>query len=182
MRIMARIFCLFLLLSPASQAEIEKNAMVCDTGICLYWWPKLPQLKGWHQDKEMSFEYSANALAPDGFSFSNAEAVLYATASYKPRNPEVKTLEMFIANDQKTFKASASDISIKEVKEMTTGDGKKYRSFTFFPTSKGNWEQVAYGEEGDFYLVFTLSSRSKEGFDKTQYAYRELIAHYKTNP
>lgn len=171
-------FCI-LLLSMAAQAEIEKTALPCDTGLCLYWWPKLPPLKGWHQDMGQSYHYGINALAPDGSSFAIAEAVIYAKASYKPRIPDTKTLEMFIADDRKKFLDSVPDITIKEVNGLISGDGEKLRSFTFFPKEKGNWEQVAYGEEGEYYLVFTLSSHSKEAFDKIQSAYRDLIAHYK---
>lgn len=174
--------CLLFLLAASAGAEIEKNALVCETGVCLYWWPKLPELKGWHQDKDQSFNYGVNALAPDGASFANAEAVMYAVANYKPRMPEVKSIEILIANDKKEFLDSDSSLTISECKGLTTGDGQRLRSFTFFPKSKGNWEQVSYGEEGDFFLIFTLSARSKEGFDKSQDAYRELIARYKEKP
>jgi len=179
MRTVAKICCFILLLAMTAHAEIEKLAQVCDTGICFYWWPKLPHLQGWHQDKDQSLNYGVNALAPDGFTFANAESVMYAEASYKPRVPETKSLGTLIADDKRRFLASAPGIVISEVREVTTGDGQKMRSFTFFPRSKGNWEEVSYGEEGQFYLIFTLSSRSQEGFDKAQDTYRDLIAHYK---
>ncbi|MGB8495058.1 MAG: hypothetical protein WCE53_11710 [Candidatus Acidiferrum sp.] len=179
MKTIAKICFCILLLSMAAKAEIEKTALPCDKGLCLYWWPKLPPLKGWHQDINQSYHYRINTLAPDGSSFTKAEAVIYAKASYKPQIPDTKTLEMFIADDRKEFVDSVPDITIKEVNELISGDGEKFRSFTFFPKEKGNWEQVAYGEEGEYYLAFTLSSHSKEAFDRTQSAYRDLIAHYK---
>jgi hypothetical protein len=181
MKTIIKVACLIVLFSVGMRAEIEKNARVCDTGICFYWWPKLPEVKGWHQDSEQSFNYGANALAPNGSTFVNAKTVMYASASYKPRMPETKSLEMFITDDRNNFLAEDPSMQITEVTEMTTADGKKLRSFTFFPKGKGNWEQVSYAEEGDFYLTFTVSSRSKEGFLKAQDVYRELIAHYKEN-
>ena len=181
MKTIVKVGCLILLLSISMRAEIEKTARVCETGICFYWWPKLPEVKGWHQDTEQSFNYSANALAPNGSTFVNAKTVMYASASYKPRMPETKSLEMFITGDRNNFLAADPGIQITEVTELTTADGKKLRSFTFFPKAKGNWEEVSYAEEGDFYLTFTVSSRSKQGFLKAQDAYRELIAHYKEN-
>jgi hypothetical protein len=182
MRLTAKICCIILLLGITAHAEIEKIALPCDAGLCLFWWPKLPPLQGWHQDKDMSFKYQVNALAPDGSSFAKADAVLYANANYKPRMPETKTLEQFLAGDQKDFLAAIPGITIKEVGKLPTGDGKILRSFTFFPKSAGNWEQVSYGEEGEFYLVFTLSAHSNEAFLKAQNAYRELISHYKEKP
>jgi len=182
MKVVVTALIVVSLFAATAGAEIEKNAVMCDTGICLYWWPKLPELKGWHQDKDQSYNYGVNALAPDGASFAKAEAVMYAVANYKPRMPEVKSIDTLIANDKKEFLASNSGLTISECKELATGDGRKLRSLTFFPKSKGNWEQVSYGEEDDFYLVFTLSARSKEGFDKAQGAYGELIARYKEKP
>jgi hypothetical protein len=175
-----RLACFVLLLSLAVQAaEIEKRALVCQTGICLYWWPKLPQIKGWHQDKSFSYRYGVDALAPDGFTFSNAVAVMYANAAYKPRDPESKSLQMFIANDQRGFRSSDPGIKITEVSPLANGDGVKMPSYIFVPKAKGNWEQVTYAAEGDYYLTFVLSSRSKSGFQKAEDAYRKLISGYK---
>lgn len=174
--------CFVLLLCLSAQAEIEKIAQVCDTGICFYWWPKLPALEGWHQDQDQSLHYGINALAPNGFSFVHAKTVMYAKASYKPRMPETKSLEMFISDDKAEFVEADPGVIITPAGELATADGKKFRSFTFFPKTKGNWEQVSYGEEGDFYLTFVLSSRSKDDFSKTQAIYTVLIAHYKEHP
>jgi hypothetical protein len=181
MKMIGRICCFILLLNMTGRAEIEKIALPCDTGICFYWWPKLSPFKGWHQDKDQSYHYGINAFAPNGSSFANAESVMYAKAIYKPRVPETKTLEALIADDRKHFLSSDPLIAITEVSELMTGDGKMFRSFTFIPHSKGNWEEVSYGEEGEYYLTFVLSSRSNEGFDKNQEAYRQLVAHYKVN-
>jgi hypothetical protein len=179
MKMISGICCFIALLGITARAGVEKIAVPCPNGICLYWWPKLPQLKGWHQDKDQSFNYGVNAMAPDGSSFVNAESVMYARAEYKPRVPETKSVDMLIADDKKGFLASDPGITVTEVSALVTGDGSKMRSFTFFPKSKGNWELVSYGEESDYYLIFSLSSRSKEAFDKAQSAYRELIAQYK---
>ena len=139
----------------------------------------MASLDGWHQDREHSFFYSANALAPDGFTFKNAESVIYARALFKPRTPEIKSLETLIENDREDFEANVPGVSIQEVAPLSTADGQKLRSFTFFPTKDGNWERVSYGEEGEFYLVFTVSSRSQSGFNSAVVAYEKLIAGYK---
>ncbi len=165
--------------SVAAHAEIEKVAVANDSGFSVYWWPKLPPVEGWHQEREQSFFYGANVLAPDGFTFKDAESVMYATAIYKPRVPEVKSLDMLIAKDRKDFEASASGVSIQEVTSLRTADGQNLRSFTFFPAGQGNWERVSYGEEGDFYLIFTVRSRSLAGYKSAVTAYEKLVADYK---
>jgi len=177
-----RIICVLLAafcMSSSAYAEIEKIAIQSGKGISLYWWPKLAPVKGWHQDREYSVRYSANALAPDGFTFKDAETVMYVSALYKPRIPETKSLEALIENDRKNFEANVPGVSIQEVAPLSTADGQKLRSFTFFPAKGGNWERVSYGEEGEFYLIFTVSSRSQSGFNAVLSAYEKLAASYK---
>ena len=166
-------------LSLSAHAEIEKFAVPSDKGILFHWWPKLDPLDGWHQDKEFSLFYSANSLAPDGFTFKNAETVMYARAIYKPREPNIKSLEELIEEDKKDFELNVPGVLITEVAPISTLDGQKLKSLTFFPTKTGNWERVSYGEEGDFYLIFTISARSQSGFTAFEGAYEKLITTYK---
>jgi hypothetical protein len=98
MKVIIAVWILIVVLASIPlRAEIEKPAEVCDTGICLHWWPKLSLVAGWHQDSGSSKQYGVNAQAPDGYTFSNAETVIYAKAAYKPRIPKTKSLEMFIS-------------------------------------------------------------------------------------
>jgi hypothetical protein len=173
------MLCVLFLIPLIAFAEIEKVGQVCETGICLAWWPKLVPAKGWHHEPRWSFANGINIQVPDGFTFSNAETVIYAKAAYKPRIPETTSLEMFIQSDKDDFLKRDPGILIVEVTPLKTADGKTLRSFTFFPKSKGNWEQVSYGEEGDFYLIFTISSRSRTGFLDSFEIYEQYINHYK---
>jgi hypothetical protein len=170
--------CIFIAASVTC-GEIEKIAVPAEKGFSMHWWPKLSPLGGWHQDRDHSFLYSVNALAPDGFTFKNAETVMYAKAIYKPREPNIKSLKTLIEKDKKDFKANVPGVSIKQTGSLSTADGQRLSSFTFFPANTGNWERASYGEEGEFYLIFTLSSRSKSGFDSAAQAYEKLISSYK---
>ena len=171
---------LFLLVSLPAAAEIEKLASICKQEICFHWWPKLPAVKGWHQDSEHSFYYGANAQAPDGKTFATADAVIYATAPYKPRTPEFKTLQALIDRDQQQFKADFPGVEILESEPIITGDGQALRSFKYSPTATGNWEVVSYGEEGEFFLIFTVSSRTKAGLLGALEDYKRFIHGYRT--
>jgi hypothetical protein len=182
MRIAIVILLGFLTSVQFSHAEIEKFAIPGKKGLNLHWWPKLPVIPGWHQDREHSLRYSSNALVPDGYTFANAEAVMYARAIYKPREPGIKSLQMLIENDKQDFLANAPGITINETGSLVTADGKTLRSFTFFPKGQGNWERVSYGEEGEFYLIFSLSSRSLAGYEAAVTVYGKLIGLYKEKP
>jgi len=181
MKTVCTLVCLLLVAASGAHAEIEKIAGTTENQICFFSWPKLVPVDGWYQDQQNSFHYNFNALAPDGFTFGNAESVMYAEATYKPRVPDSKSLAAFIEEDIRRF--AALDITIREAAALATADGQTLRSLTFFPTTDtGNWERVSYGEESDYYLVFTLSSRSKAGFDAAMAAYEKLIAGYRENP
>ena len=169
------------LAAPAS-AEIEMVAAPTDRGPVYHWWPKLVIPAGWHHDRNYSFYYSLNAIAPDGVSFEDAHTVMYAKVMYKPREPQIKSLEMFIDSDHKTIRAKAPGLEIKESAPLATADGKRLRSFTFFPATEGNWEHVAYGEEGDFYVIFTVSARSYEEYRAATSAFERLIGAYREKP
>jgi hypothetical protein len=162
-----------------AHAEIEQVAIPAAKGKSFHWWPRLPPLKGWHHERDQSLHYGFNALVPDGSTFADAETVMYAKAVHKPGRPESKTLEMFIQGDKKASLSRTPDIVVQEGAALTTADGKKLRSLTFFPRRDGNWERVSYGEEGDFYLVFAVSSRSLAGYKAAQKAYAQLIRSYK---
>lgn len=178
-KFMGPILLALVLLAPTLlRAKIDKEAVPSKTGLQLYWWPDLAAVKGWHHDEKASRYYAVNAEVPDGATFSNAEAVIYAKAMYKPRTPETKSLAMLIQQDRQTFLSHDPGLQVTEIPPLKTADGKILKTYTFFPEKKGNWEEVAYGEEDDFYILFVLSARSKEGFDKALGAYEEFVSKY----
>ena len=160
-------------------AEIEKIAIPGEQNISFYWWPMLAPPSGWEQDRDFSFRYGVNALAPIGTSFANAESVMYAKAVFKPRQPNVKSLAMLIENDKEDFLAKVPGVAIQAAPSLVTIDGKKLISLTYTPKEKGNWERVSYLEEGEYYLIFTISSRTQGAFLAAAKAYETLVTQYK---
>jgi len=179
----ARYFLILLLLLPCKAfAEIEKIAIPNDKGISFYWWPKITPPQGWVQDKAYSYHYAVNAMTPEGYTFANAKTVMYAKANYKPRDPDIKSLEAFMERDKEIFLSKMPNIRIIKTDSLHTADRKIFISYNFFPEKAGNWEKVAYGEEGDFYIVFTISARSKEEFDSSESAFKALVENYTESP
>ena len=178
----ALLLTVLLLAWGTADAQIQRIAQICNVGICLYWWPKLPTVPGWHQDKYASYHYGANMLAPNGYTFANAPTVMYAKAMYKPRVPELKSVAMLIDEDEKGSLQDDPHQTVASVGEMVTADGNRLKAYTFFPQGQGNWERVAYGQEGSYYLIFALSARTKAGYEKALAAYQFMVAHYRSNP
>ncbi|WP_428240858.1 hypothetical protein [Gynuella sp.] len=67
--------------------------------------------------------------------------------------------------------------------ELISNGKQTFFSESCFPKGEGNWEQVYYAEDYDhdgnqYYIIFVLSARSKEGYEKNIGAYKEFISQY----
>jgi hypothetical protein len=170
---------LILLLTVPVHAEILKFAFPDEKGLNFKWWPKVPSLPGWHHDQGSSQKYAVNALAPDGNTFANAETVLLAKANYKPRSPAIKTVAQLIEDDRKNTLEAVPGTRIAPLTDMKDMDGQVFVVRSFAPgKGAGNWEAVAYGEEGDYFLTFTISSRTQQGYQKNFKSFEALVRSY----
>src|ERR1700722_1628777 len=167
-----------LLFASVAGADVEKFAQPSDSRLNLVWWPKVEAPNGWHFDEQASYQNAFKAMAPDGFDFSNAETVLYAKADFKPRFPEAKTIDALIERDIADFRASDVGAIVTKEKAVSTADGNRFKVVSFVPKVKGNWEQVAYGDEGEDYILFVVSSRTHSGLSSAMPAFRALVSHY----
>ncbi len=171
------LFIMVLLaLSSAASADVEKIAEQTESGLRLMWWPKINPPNGWHFDEGSSHHYAFKAFAPDGSTFSDAETVIYAKANFKPQTPEVKSVEALIEQDISTISGAVAE----RKERLLSGDKKSFLVVAFSPKGDGNWEQVAYGEEGGYYIIFTVSSRTKEELTRAIPIFQSLVASYKT--
>ena len=170
---------LVLSVASAVDAGVYKLAVPAGSGMKLYWWPILPDLPGWVHDQLASKQYDANFLVPRGQTFANAPAVIYARALYKPRIPETKSIDQLIADDERQIAKDSPDIRMSEQAALQDRDGKGFRCVSFAPSAEGDWEFVAYGEEDDFYLIFTVSGNSPGALEKALPEFKKLIARYK---
>lgn len=176
-------FILFLV-APAAFAAIEKFATPSENGVVFQWWPKVTPPRGWHHDEGSSRHFAFNALAPDGSTFSKAETVLYAQASYKPRIPQVKSLTAFVANDLEQQRAGSPGISISPEPALHSRNGLAFRVVRFEPgkAATGAWERVAYAEDGEYFLTFAVSSHSRAGLKSSAAAFQQLLDGYTPGP
>lgn len=170
---------ILVILSGTTHAEIEKLATPTDSGIVFQWRPKVQPPLGWHFDKISSQQFGLNALAPDGSTFSEAETVMYAKAEYKPRVPETESLAMLIETDISDFHHAYPGMALTEEAPMLSADRKQLKTITFAPSGGGNWEKVAYGEDDEFYLVFAVSSRTRDGFEHAMPAFKAMVESFR---
>jgi hypothetical protein len=175
----AIVALLIVVAGASASAEIEKLAVPSDHGLHFYWWPRLPVVAGWLHDEAASLKLTANVLVPDGSSFGDAPAVMYAKALYKPRSPELHSLQELIDSDRSAFERDLPGLKIERLPNLTTGDRRQLVQFAFTPSTEGSWERVAYGEEDDYYLIFAISAQHEGNLRTALPAFETLVAGYK---
>lgn len=182
MRYFGFIFLIFT--SVAAFAGIQKVAIPTNTGLKLMWWPKVTPPKGWHFDQGSSYYFDFNAMAPDGSTFSKAETVMYAKADYKPRLQATTTLQVFVNEDMASFEKDKPRIAILHEPSLHFGQTQKCQLVFYHPTAgnPGNWEQVAYCEDGAYFLTFVVSSRTHAGLQAAMPAFNSMLSSYSFGP
>lgn len=178
-----RYLCLWaawiLLLPCTVAAGIYKQAVHEKSATKHYEWPILPQLPGWVHDEAASRRYDSNFLVPRRQTFTTAPAVIYARALYKPKMADIGSVEQLMAADQRQAAHDAPGVHISEQAALQDRDGTGFRCVSFAPPAEGSWEVVAYGEEGDYYLIFTVSASSPVALEKALPDFKQLISRYK---
>lgn len=169
------------LVGPAF-SDVEKIAQLCGEQICLRWWPRVELPDGWKHERGQSLHFNFIALAPKESNFATAESVMYANAIYRPRVPNEKTLRAFIDSDIQKFKTDNPGLSVTKLPALKTADGKIVQLFFLKPKKQGQWERVAYFEEGEYYMVFVASSRTEDGLRRVATAHETLVSQYREKP
>lgn len=138
-------------------------------------WPKLSDIPEWHQDMESSIRLGANSLIPDGVDPAAAEATIQARGF--PRNGGAfSSISQMVESDRAGAPAAAE---VKPLPDVTDKDGVAFKLYSFAPANgQGSWKAIAYSEEGDHLLAFTLSARSKAAYDSNLPALIAVIQKY----
>jgi hypothetical protein len=137
-------------------------------------WPKLPDIPDWHQDQESSLKLAANSLIPDGVDPANAEVTIQARGIARAGGPS--SIAQMVDSDSAAVPAGTQ---VKPLSDVADKDGTPFKLYSFAPAGgQGGWKAVAYSEEGEYFLAFTLSARSKAAFDGNLPVFVALIQKY----
>ena len=135
-------------------------------------WPKLETITDWHQDQESSLKQSANIIIPDGVDPATAEMKIEARGFSRNGNSLTQMLDTDRAAEAGAIALKQPDLYDKDVTVFTV--------YSFAPAtgSNGSWRAVAYSEEGDTLLAFTLRARSKAAYDQALPVFADVIHKY----
>ena len=178
-RLLCAALCTSLLTANSAVAEVE---MVNEPGDRPHphWWARVIPPAGWQQDEGASLHYDVRAIVPTGGKFDGAPTVMYTKTVLKQIDPKIKTLDAFIQKDQMALRAGATSLAIEKAPALPAAKGAPLPSFLLHPiTGEGPWERVAYAEEGNFWLIFTLSAHEKKEYESALPAFEALVKSYR---
>ncbi len=130
--------------------------------------------KGWIFDNQSGVSQGLHCVMyPQGFSWRTAREVIYVSIG-KLKTGE--SLADFVAKDAEDFrtKSPAIEIVALEPISLVTGEVAEVRRFT--GDQFGNHECVAYAQLGDSVASFSLSCRSKDGYEKSVGPFKDMVA------
>lgn len=160
-----------------AQAGLEPVLGTCGSSPCLWQEPSVTAPAGWELKDRASRHYHARAFAPAGSNFENANAVMYAKAV--PKQGQPASLDAFISQDVASFRAQNQKLQVKTGLTFPDGDGHVLKAVQLLPGSAGGqWETIAYGEEGNAYLVFALSGTGMLEQQTAQPAFEQMLRSY----
>lgn len=171
---------LILLAAGAAATEPLKPFIPAEPEMKAFWWPVYIDNSGARQEKLYGLPLGEYPTAQDGSLLSNIETVIYARALYKPRLRGITSLEALIESEQAEFRRRNPEVSVEELETVSGSDGKPLRSFAYLPKRRGDWERVTYSEEGEFYLLFTLRSKSQQRYQQDMESYLSYIRQYRS--
>lgn len=132
----------------------------------------------WLLDNQSGVNQGLHAVFyEEGFTWANAITVMYANAASLEDSTH-STLNALIEYDLNNFKSQYSDLIIKDqnpikINEKTTAIVKHLSGDSY-----GNFEAIAYIDAGNTGIMIIMSSRTKEGFNKSLNAFEELVKSY----
>ena len=135
-------------------------------------------LAGWTRDDDASQRFGVTVLVSANSSIATTPAVMYRKQIDKQRLLDGLSLAQLIADDRSEFEINAPDIVVEEVAPLRDSKGSRVTCIAYSPADAGNWERVAYVEDGDFYLVFTVSASSEASLKNALPAFGKLVGSY----
>ena len=110
-------------------------------------------------------------LWPEGFQWAQAPGIIYATVSDKDNF----TLEQFAEDELARFRTESPELQVKAVESLTLQDKRVALVKELSGDQYGNHEIIAYADAGNAYLIFVLSSKTQEEYERLKLSFKELV-------
>ena len=171
------------IMTVAAQADIKKMVQTCNAGLCPIFLPELPVPAGWRVDDEASKANGIVVLVPEGSSFGDAEAVIYARAFY---NAEKRTIESRVEESNRHWLDAVKDAKIERLADIAARQPdvpfQLYR-YSNPSTEQQTAEIVAFGEDTDkdgnpYGVQMVITAMGEAQLDRHRAVFLDLLKAY----
>jgi hypothetical protein len=114
----------------------------------------------------------AVALWPEGTTWGDAPAVMYATVS----DSHGLTLTEYASDELARFGKDSPNLRVESARSLAFANGKEVLVRALSGDSNDSHEQIGYGDLGATYLIVVLSSRTQATLDQLHPAFNALIS------
>ncbi len=134
---------------------------------------------GWVLDQHLAAEAEADVvLYPQGTTYQNAASVLTVNATFQGK--DFKDLKNLIQQDEEDIRQQNPKFSAQQGPVLQTRYQKPAPLFFYLHLKGGGGEAVAYVEEKDRVMIFTLSSSSEQILREDLPALQETVESYES--
>jgi len=112
------------------------------------------------------------ALWPEGTPWAKAPGVMYVTVSGK----NSFSLEQFAEDELTRFRIESPALQVQVIEPVALPNKSLALVRQLTGDQFGNHEIIAYADAGSVYLIFVLSSRTQEAFDRLLPSFREFVS------
>ena len=172
-RILSFVISLFIWIAISGQDKM-KTGIIYGSDIAFV----LTAPEGWILDNTSAVNQGFFAVFyREGEAWKDAETVMYANIASYQNTPDT-TLDLLISYDIGNFKNRYPDIDITDTQDIKIRANLNAKVKYLSGKSYGNYEAMAYIDETKAGVIIVLSSRTKEGFDKSLIAFENLVKSY----
>ena len=134
---------------------------------------------GWVLDQHLAAEAEADVvLYPQGATYQNAASVLTVNAAFQ--GEDFKNLKDLIKQDEEDTRQQNPNLSVRKGPVLQSRFQKPVSLFYYLGLKGGSCEAVAYLEEKDRVMIFTMSSSNEQILSEDLPALQETVESYES--
>lgn len=128
---------------------------------------------GWIFDNKSGVSQGLHAIMyPEGSSWANSNEMMYVNIG---KVEPGEALEKFIQTDIDSFVKNSPNLILEKINSLTIQGGVKAEVRQFTGDKWGNFERIAYAQKGSSVAIYVLSSKTKNGYEKSIDAFDEMV-------
>jgi hypothetical protein len=133
---------------------------------------------GWNVDQYYSNYYGMTIFVPNNYTFANSNTAIYIRTYNKSQYAQFPDLNSLINYEIENFKSTMPDVIITKQNPVINSKGGSYQAYNLVSNKESRWQEIIFGDMGNYFIIFTLNSNSALGYDNELPAFKQFIQKY----